>query len=152
MPDELMSISRVVSIPHSADSRTVMRSLTVWRGPNLLTRFCFVTTVEAERRCWGNRIRQLREGFACTKSRARSGLLQGCKPLCRVVRGQGHASIKTKIGNHTFRATGITDYLTNGGKLEIAQKMAGHANAKTTGLYDRRNDDISVSEVERVGI
>jgi site-specific recombinase XerD len=62
------------------------------------------------------------------------------------------AGLETAIGNHTFRATGITDYLTNGGKLEIAQKMAGHANAKTTGLYDRRNDDISVSEVERVGI
>ena len=62
------------------------------------------------------------------------------------------AGIETKIGCHTFRATGITDYLTNGGKLEIAQRMAGHSNAKTTGLYDRRNDDISVSEVERVGI
>jgi integrase/recombinase XerD len=62
------------------------------------------------------------------------------------------AGIETKIGCHTFRATGITDYLSNGGKLEIAQRMAGHANAKTTGLYDRRNDDISVSEVERVGI
>jgi len=60
--------------------------------------------------------------------------------------------LKTAIGCHTFRATGITDYLTNGGKLEIAQRMAGHSNAKTTGLYDRRNDDISVSEVERVGI
>src|SRR3954463_5175158 len=62
------------------------------------------------------------------------------------------AGIETKIGCHTFRATGITDYLSNGGKLEIAQRMAGHANAKTTGLYDRRNDDISVSEVERVRI
>jgi site-specific recombinase XerD len=62
------------------------------------------------------------------------------------------AGIETKIGCHTFRAAGITDYLSNGGKLEIAQRMAGHANAKTTGLYDRRNDDISVSEVERVGI
>jgi integrase/recombinase XerD len=30
--------------------------------------------------------------------------------------------------------------------------MAGHSNAKTTGLYDRRNDDISVGEVERIGI
>jgi integrase/recombinase XerD len=60
--------------------------------------------------------------------------------------------IETAIGCHTFRATGITDYLTNGGKLEIAQRMAGHSNAKTTGLYDRRNDDISVGEVERVGI
>jgi site-specific recombinase XerD len=62
------------------------------------------------------------------------------------------ADIETSIGCHTFRATGITDYLTNGGKLEIAQRMAGHSNAKTTGLYDRRNDDISISEVEKVGI
>ncbi len=62
------------------------------------------------------------------------------------------AGLETTIGCHTFRATGITDYLTNGGKLEIAQRMAGHSNAKTTGLYDRRNDEISVSEVERVGI
>ena len=62
------------------------------------------------------------------------------------------SGLKTAIGCHTFRATGITDYLTTGGKLEIAQRMAGHSNAKTTGLYDRRNDDISVSEVERVGI
>jgi integrase/recombinase XerD len=62
------------------------------------------------------------------------------------------AKLETSIGCHTFRATGITDYLTNGGKLEVAQRMAGHSNAKTTGLYDRRNDDISLSEVERIGI
>jgi hypothetical protein len=30
--------------------------------------------------------------------------------------------------------------------------LAGHSNAKTTGLYDRRNDDISIGEVERIGI
>ena len=69
-----------------------------------------------------------------------------------IQRRAADAKLETSIGNHTFRATGITDYLTNGGKLEIAQRMAGHANAKTTGLYDRRNDDISVSEVEKVGI
>lgn len=62
------------------------------------------------------------------------------------------AKLETAIGCHTFRATGITDYLTNGGRIEIAQRMAGHSNAKTTGLYDRRNDDISLSEVERIGI
>jgi integrase len=62
------------------------------------------------------------------------------------------AGIETAIGCHTFRATGITDYLTNGGRIEVAQRMAGHSNAKTTGLYDRRNDDVSVGEVERVGI
>ncbi|MBV8846065.1 MAG: tyrosine-type recombinase/integrase [Bryobacterales bacterium] len=69
-----------------------------------------------------------------------------------VRRRAADAGIETSIGCHTFRATGITDYLTNGGRIEVAQKMAGHSNAKTTGLYDRRNDDISVGEVERIGI
>ena len=69
-----------------------------------------------------------------------------------VRRRAADAGIETEIGCHTFRATGITDYLTNGGRIEVAQRMAGHSNAKTTGLYDRRNDDISVGEVERIGI
>jgi integrase/recombinase XerD len=42
--------------------------------------------------------------------------------------------------------------LTNGGRIEVAQKMAGHSNAKTTGLYERRNGDISVGQLERIGI
>jgi integrase len=62
------------------------------------------------------------------------------------------AGIKTKIGNHTFRATGITTYLKNGGKLEIAQQIAAHESSRTTGLYDRRDDDVSLDEVERIGI
>jgi integrase/recombinase XerD len=62
------------------------------------------------------------------------------------------AGILTSIGCHTFRATGITGYLTHGGRIEVAQRMAGHANAKTTGLYDRRNDDVDLSEVAKIGI
>lgn len=58
--------------------------------------------------------------------------------------------IRTKIGCHTFRATGITEYLRNGGKLEVAQQMANHESARTTGLYDRRNDQVSLDEVERI--
>jgi integrase/recombinase XerD len=69
-----------------------------------------------------------------------------------VRRRASDAGIETAISCHTFRATGITDYLTNGGRIEVAQRMAGHSNAKTTGLYDRRNDDVSVGEVERIGI
>jgi len=69
-----------------------------------------------------------------------------------VRRRAADAGIETAIGCHTFRATGITDYLSNGGRIEVAQRMAGHSNAKTTGLYDRRNDDVSVGEVERIGI
>ena len=60
------------------------------------------------------------------------------------------AGMKTKIGCHSFRATGITEYLRNGGKLEIAQQMANHESARTTGLYDRRNDQVSLDEVKQI--
>jgi integrase/recombinase XerD len=60
------------------------------------------------------------------------------------------AGLRTKISAHSFRATGITTYLQNGGKLEIAQQMAGHESARTTGLYDRRTDQIALDEVERI--
>jgi integrase/recombinase XerD len=62
------------------------------------------------------------------------------------------AGVETAIGNHSFRAIGLTDYLENGGDINIAKRMAGHANIKTTELYDRRSDDVSFSEIERVGI
>jgi len=62
------------------------------------------------------------------------------------------AGIETKIGNHSLRATGITDYLKNSGTLEHAQQMANHSSPRTTKLYDRRNDEVTVEEYERVGI
>src|SRR5437868_7096562 len=62
------------------------------------------------------------------------------------------AGIKTKLGNHSFRATGITAYLNNGGTLEKAAAMANHASTRTTQLYDRRRDEISLDEVERIVI
>ncbi|KAI5911899.1 tyrosine-type recombinase/integrase [Azoarcus sp. PA01] len=65
-------------------------------------------------------------------------------------RRAANAGILTRIGNHSFRATGITEYLRNGGKLEIAQQMANHESARTTGLYDRRNDQLTLDEVERI--
>ncbi|MBT9293095.1 tyrosine-type recombinase/integrase [Prosthecodimorpha staleyi] len=60
--------------------------------------------------------------------------------------------IETKIGNHTFRATGITAYLKNGGSLEKAAAMANHSSTRTTQLYDRRSEEFTLDEVERVGI
>jgi len=60
------------------------------------------------------------------------------------------AGIATAIGNHSFRATGITAYLKNGGTLEKAAAMANHASTRTTQLYDRRTDEMSLDEVERV--
>jgi site-specific recombinase XerD len=62
------------------------------------------------------------------------------------------AGVLTKTSCHSFRATGITEYLRNGGKLEVAQQMANHESARTTGLYDRRNDQVSLDEVERIVI
>jgi integrase len=62
------------------------------------------------------------------------------------------AGIRTPIGCHTFRATGITNYLENGGALEKAQFMAAHESARTTGLYDRRGDEVTLDEVERISI
>jgi site-specific recombinase XerD len=69
-----------------------------------------------------------------------------------VQRRAAAAGIDTRIGNHTFRATGITAYLKNGGTLESAAAMANHASTRTTQLYDRRHDDISLSEVERIRV
>lgn len=51
---------------------------------------------------------------------------------------------------HTFRATGITAYLKNGGTLEHAQAIACHESVRTTKLYDRRSDEISLTEIERI--
>jgi site-specific recombinase XerD len=70
---------------------------------------------------------------------------------CAMVRRRALAGgIATKIGNHTFRATGITAYLKNGGTLENAAAIANHASTRTTQLYDRRRDGISPDEVERI--
>ncbi len=87
----------------------------------------------------------------------RTGVLTG-KPLDRrnawdmVRRRAKKAGIETAICNHTFRATGITEYLRNGGKVEVAQQMAGHCDPRTTKLYDRRAEDVSLDEIERIAI
>ena len=53
---------------------------------------------------------------------------------------------------HTFRATGITTFLENGGDLEVAQHIAGHASANTTRIYDHRDQKVAQEEIERVRI
>lgn len=60
------------------------------------------------------------------------------------------AGIGTAVCNHTFRATGITAYLRNGGTLEKAANIANHSSTRTTQLYDRRSDDVSLDEIERI--
>jgi hypothetical protein len=69
----------------------------------------------------------------------------GCDPEA----GQS-GGLFTPVGCHTWRATGITIYLENDGRLEHAQQMAGHESPRTTKLYDRTKDEITLSEVERI--
>ena len=53
---------------------------------------------------------------------------------------------------HTFRATGITTYLLNGGTLEHAQTIANHESPRTTKLYDRTREELSLDEMEKIKI
>jgi len=70
--------------------------------------------------------------------------------LDMVKRRARHAGVKTTICNHSFRGTGITTYLENGGELEKAAQMANHSSTRTTQLYDRRADEVTLDEVERI--
>ena len=69
-----------------------------------------------------------------------------------VRRRTAEAGLKGKLGCHVFRATGITAYLEAGGTLENAQAMAAHESPRTTKLYDRTGDEITLDEVERIAI
>ena len=60
------------------------------------------------------------------------------------------AGVSPHICSHTFRATGITEYMRNGGTLEKAQHMAAHASSQTTQMYNRVADTVTLDEVERV--
>ena len=60
------------------------------------------------------------------------------------------AGISTAVRNHSFRATGITAYLDNGGYLENAQVMAAHESPRTTKLYDRTKERLTLDEIERI--
>ena len=72
--------------------------------------------------------------------------------LAMVKRRASSAGLPASTCCHTFRATGITAYLSNGGTLEHAQQIAGHASPKTTKLYDRTADTVTLDEIERIVI
>ena len=55
-----------------------------------------------------------------------------------------HAELGGAANCHTFRATGITAYLLNGGTIEGAQAIAAHESPRTTKLYDRTSDEITL--------
>ncbi len=70
--------------------------------------------------------------------------------LRMVKRRAAAAGLPQTTCNHTFRATGITAYLGNGGTIEKAQAIAAHESPRTTKLYDRTSDEITLDEIERI--
>jgi len=72
--------------------------------------------------------------------------------LRMVKRRARQASLPTRICCHTFRATGITAYLSCGGLLEHAARIAAHESVRSTKLYDRTSDMVSLDEIERIRI
>lgn len=65
-------------------------------------------------------------------------------------RRASQAGLGDTFSNHSFRATGITAYMLAGGTLEKAQQMAAHASSRTTNMYNRSNDAVTLDEVERI--
>jgi integrase/recombinase XerD len=72
--------------------------------------------------------------------------------LAMIKRRAKKVGLGDRICCHTFRATGITAYLENGGTVEGAQAIAAHESPRTTKLYDRTSDEITLDEVERIAI
>jgi integrase/recombinase XerD len=62
------------------------------------------------------------------------------------------AGIFAPVCCHSFRATGITVYLENNGTLETAQKIAAHESPRTTKLYDRTDDQLTLDEIEKISV
>lgn len=97
-----------------------------------------------------------RKGWLFRTSRGHRGVALSEHPMTqpdawRMIRRRAAAvGIQAPIGNHSFRATGITAYLSNGGTLEHAQEMAAHESPRTTKLYDRTKERLTQDEVERI--
>jgi integrase/recombinase XerD len=87
-----------------------------------------------------------RSGRATTNRMTRTDALRMIK------RRAQKAGLSRTICCHTFRATGITAYLECGGTIETAQAIAAHESPRTTKLYDRTGDEITLDEVERIVI
>src|SRR3954453_3685042 len=102
-------------------------------------------------------IRDDGKGLLSRTARGRADPLTG-EPMHRIDayrmirRRAAKAGFKQKLGCHVFRATGITAYLEAGGTLENAQAMAAHESPRTTKLYDRTGDEITLDEVECIAI
>ena len=88
-----------------------------------------------------------------TRGRELSGRRMSRVDVFRMIKRRVKAAGLGAAANcHTFRATGITAYLLNGGTLERAQAIAAHESPRTTKLYDRTADDVTIEDIEKIGI
>ena len=85
-----------------------------------------------------------------TKSRLKGTRIRRQNVFQMVRRRVRRAGLPPTINCHSFRATGITNYLSNGGALEDARAIAAHESSQTTRLYDRTGDKITLDEIERI--
>ena len=75
------------------------------------------------------------------------------RSVLKLVEKRAKASgILKRVCCHSFRATGVTEYMNSGGTIEIAQRIAGHTSPATTRIYDRSGDVLTLEEIERVQI
>ena len=71
--------------------------------------------------------------------------------LWRLVQARARAcGLEKRVGCHSFRATGITEYMNRGGLIDMAQRIAGHSQLSTTKIYDRSRDRLTAAEIERL--
>ncbi len=93
---------------------------------------------------------------ASDRSRRRDTLLRRAmtrQTAIRMIKRRALAArLPEEITCHSFRGTGITEYLRNGGTLEIAARIAGHESTRTTQLYNRMHEELSLDEIERIHI
>ena len=97
-----------------------------------------------------------RAGFASLPVAVRKTGKLSRRPLARtdaadmLKRRLKQAGLPAHYSPHSFRATGITNFLENDGTLEAAQRIAGHADSRTTKLYDRRGQKVLLEDMERI--
>jgi len=73
--------------------------------------------------------------------------------ICRMVKRRlKDAKLPGHYSPHSFRVTTVTDLLSQGAPLEDVQYLAGHADPRTTRLYDRRQKRVTRNIVERISI
>ena len=87
------------------------------------------------------------------KTKQLTGNALTSKAICELVKRRlKDAALPKRLSPHSFRVAAITDLLTHGVPLEDVQHLAGHAEPRTTGLYDRRKKKVTRNIVERISV